>query len=189
MSQQNKSHLIRERKVRTLTKNLRVYGGQAHEHTHGNKIEICRRTRLSFSIRRERMYLLIEKDGCVRRHISILFPCVCSCACPPWIPQFSVRVLTFLSLILCYSYFGTFLSMWSKSHLINIYIPNKKDPILRYMHPVNVLGRGFAIWVKLMEERNLLKCFLVKALENETVNTKIYIFSQFTSYEDQIFLK
>ena len=44
--------------------------------------------------------LLIEKDGCVRRNILILFPCVCSCACPPWSLQFLVRVLTFLSLIL-----------------------------------------------------------------------------------------
>ena len=49
-------------------------------HTHGNKIEIFRQTRPSFSIRRERM---IEKDGRVRRNILILFPCVCSCACPP----------------------------------------------------------------------------------------------------------
>ena len=54
-----------------------------------------------------------EKDGLVRRNISILFPCVCSCACPPWSLQFLVRVFTFLSLILCYSYFGTFLSTWS----------------------------------------------------------------------------
>ena len=37
-------------------KRLRDYDGQAHEHTHGNKIEIFRRTQLSFSIRRERMY-------------------------------------------------------------------------------------------------------------------------------------
>ena len=56
--------------------------------------------------------LLIE-DGHVRRNITILFPCVCLCTCPPWTLKFSVRVLTFLSLILCYSYFGTFLSTWS----------------------------------------------------------------------------
>ena len=30
----------------------------------------------------------------------------------PWTLQFSVRVLTFLSLILCYLYFGPFLSTW-----------------------------------------------------------------------------
>ena len=52
--------------------------------------------------------LLIEKDGRVRRNISILFPCVCSCACPPWTLQFSVRVLTFLSLIL-----ECFVCFWS----------------------------------------------------------------------------
>ena len=46
-------------------------------------------------------------------YISILFPFVCSCACPPWSLQFLVRVFTFLSLILCYLYFGTFLSMWN----------------------------------------------------------------------------
>ena len=38
----------------------------------------------------------------VRRYILILFPCVCSCACPPWSLQFLVRVFTFLSLILHY---------------------------------------------------------------------------------------
>ena len=27
--------------------------------------------------------LLIENDGRVRQNISILFPCVCLCACPP----------------------------------------------------------------------------------------------------------
>ena len=36
----------------------------------------------------------------VCRNISILFPCVCSCACPPWSLQFLVTVFTFLSLIL-----------------------------------------------------------------------------------------
>ena len=60
--------------------------------------------------------LLIEKDGSVRQNISILFSCVCSCACPLWSLEYSVRVLTFLSLILCYSYFGTFLSTWSDSY-------------------------------------------------------------------------
>ena len=88
-------------------------------HKHGNKIEIFWWTRPSFSIRIEQMYvstqqgwrypchvltymcsLLIEKDGRVRWNISILFPCVCSCACPQWTLQFSVRVLTFFSLIL-----------------------------------------------------------------------------------------
>ena len=44
--------------------------------------------------------LLIEKDGCLCRNISILFPCVCSCACPPWSLQFLIRVLTFLSFLL-----------------------------------------------------------------------------------------
>ena len=34
-------------------------------------------------------------------------------ACPPWSLQFLVIVFTFLSLILSYSYFGTFLSAWS----------------------------------------------------------------------------
>ena len=67
--------------MRTLTENWRVHGGQAHKHTQGNKIKIFLRTR----------------------------PCVCSCACPSWPLQLSIRVLTFLSLILCYSYFGTFL--------------------------------------------------------------------------------
>ena len=43
----NQKHKIRERKVRTLTKNWRAYSGQAHEHTHGNKIEIFRWTRPS----------------------------------------------------------------------------------------------------------------------------------------------
>ena len=33
-----KLHKIRERKVKTLIKNWRVHGGQAHEHIHGNKI-------------------------------------------------------------------------------------------------------------------------------------------------------
>ena len=47
--------------------------------------------------------LLIEKDGHVSQNISILFPCVCSCACPPCTLQFSVRVITFLFFILCYS--------------------------------------------------------------------------------------
>ena len=32
------SHKIRERKVRTITKNWRDHSGQAHEHTHGKKI-------------------------------------------------------------------------------------------------------------------------------------------------------
>ena len=75
----------------------------------------------SISIRRERMYVITrrgllssewEGQPC-HWNILILFPCMCSCACPPLTLQFSVRVLTFLSLILCYSYFGTFLSTWS----------------------------------------------------------------------------
>ena len=43
--------------------------------------------------------LLIEKDGRVRWNISILFPC----ACPPWSVQFLARILTFFSLILCFT--------------------------------------------------------------------------------------
>ena len=43
--------------MKTLTKNRRDHGGQAHEHTHGNKIKIFRRIWPSFSIRRERMYV------------------------------------------------------------------------------------------------------------------------------------
>ena len=37
-----------------------------------------------------------------------------------WILQFLVRVFTFLSLILCYSYFSTLLSTWSK-YLLKLY--------------------------------------------------------------------
>ena len=47
--------------MRTLIENWRVHGGQAHEHTHGNKIEIFWQTRPSFSIRRERMYQINYK--------------------------------------------------------------------------------------------------------------------------------
>ena len=43
--------------MKTLIKNWRDHGGQAHEHTHGNKIEIFWRIRPSFSIRREWMYV------------------------------------------------------------------------------------------------------------------------------------
>jgi hypothetical protein len=34
--------------------------------------------------------LLIEKDCRVHWNITILFPCVCSCVCPPWSLQFSL---------------------------------------------------------------------------------------------------
>ena len=61
--------------------------------------------------------LLIEKDGCDRRNISIKFPCVCVCLSYRNL-QFLVRVFPFLSLILCYLYVSTFLSTWS----IYIYI-------------------------------------------------------------------
>jgi hypothetical protein len=114
---------IRERKVRTLTRNWRDHSGKAHEHTHGNRIKIFWRTQPSFSIRRERMYLSTRQGHHrVRRNILILFPCVCSCASPPWSLQFLVRVLTFLSLILCYSYFGTFFSTWSFTVYFSMWI-------------------------------------------------------------------
>ena len=47
------------------------------------------------------------------------------CFCMPilrWSLQFLVRVFTFLSLILWYSYFGTFLSTWSVSLVIVCFI-------------------------------------------------------------------
>ena len=53
--------------------------------------------------------LLIEKDVCDRQNILNKFPCVCVC-------HSSGDLLNFLyefSLILCYSHFDTFLSMWS----------------------------------------------------------------------------
>ena len=73
--------------------------------------------------------------------ISILFPCVCLCACPPWTLQFLVRVVTFLSLILCYSCFGTFLSTWSnkdKSSKIKLKL-HYKVYFLRNIFSVSVL--------------------------------------------------
>ena len=42
------------------------------------------------------------------------FPCVCVCLSLLWSLQFLVRVFTFLSLYLWFSYFGTFPSTWSK---------------------------------------------------------------------------
>jgi hypothetical protein len=58
-------------------------------------------------------YLLIEKDICGCRNISIKFPCVCVCLFFGDLFNFLVKVFPFLSLILRYSYFGTFLSTWS----------------------------------------------------------------------------
>ena len=57
--------------------------------------------------------LLIEEDGHASRNISIQFLCVCVCLSLLWSLQFLVRVFTFLSLNLWFSYFGTFLSTWS----------------------------------------------------------------------------
>ena len=77
--------------------------------------------------------LLIEKGGRVRRNISILFPRVGSCARPPRTLQFLVRVLTFLSLVLCYIYIYIYIYIWklhslipcSLSHFVRSYInPN-----------------------------------------------------------------
>ena len=56
---------------------------ERHMQTHGNLIKLFRWSQPSFSIRREQISFLIEKDGRVCQNISILFPCVCSCACPP----------------------------------------------------------------------------------------------------------
>ena len=81
-------HKIRERKERTLTKHWRVHGGQAHKHTHGNKIEIFQRTRPSFSIRREWMYVSTRQgwhsfdwEGwpCPSKYFNFVSVCVFVC--------------------------------------------------------------------------------------------------------------
>ena len=108
---------IRERKVKTLTKNSRDHhrtGTRKHMETLSKYFD--GHGRLSQS----------EESKCLwthsraHRNILIQFP-----FCVPvlqWSLQFLVRVFTFLSLILWYSYFGTFLSMWSSYIYIYIYI-------------------------------------------------------------------
>ena len=64
--------------------------------------------------------LLIEKDICDRRNISIKLLCV------PFVRRslhFLVRVSSFFSfLFLCYSHFSTFLSTWSLTRFLNIFL-------------------------------------------------------------------
>ena len=50
--------------------------------------------------------------------------------------QFLVGVLTFLSLILCYSYFGTFLSTWSKTYVIVPLLVKISNLLLFVFQPV-----------------------------------------------------
>ena len=85
----NREYKIRKRKVTTLTKNWIDHGGQAHEHTHGNKIEIFWRTRPSFSIRREWILVVCSHTFAVillRRTavpVEIFQFCFRVCVCVP----------------------------------------------------------------------------------------------------------
>jgi hypothetical protein len=113
-------HNLRERKVKTFTKNWR-----GHTHTRKQNRNILVDMAVFFKEKRanvcEHMRKMASSLSCAHMHLlsfdwerwPILFPCVCLCTCPSWSLQFLVRVFTFLSLILCYSYFGTSLSMWS----------------------------------------------------------------------------
>jgi hypothetical protein len=53
--------------------------------------------------------LLIKKDICDRRNVSINLLYVCVCLLFRDLFIFSVRVYSFFSYFLCYPYFGTFL--------------------------------------------------------------------------------
>ena len=79
--------------MKSLTRNWRDHKRDRHTQTHGNWIEIFRYS------------LSIEEDGRASRNISIQFPCVCVCLSLLWSLQFLVRVYTFLSLNLWFSYF------------------------------------------------------------------------------------
>ena len=85
--------------------------------------------------------LLIKKDICDRKNISNNFLQKLkrsprdkhTLSLPRWSLQFLVRVFTFLSLILWFSYFSTFLSTWSNNFLcVCVYIPSGDLFIFRY---------------------------------------------------------
>ena len=91
--------------------------------THGNCIEIFRQARPSFSLETPSLscvhkHLLSsdwERRPCLSKYLNTVYVCLCVLR---WSLQFLVRVFTFLSLNLWFSYFGTFLSMWSGWQII-----------------------------------------------------------------------
>ena len=112
-------HKIRERKVKTLTKNWRNHCRtctQKHKETY---------TYI-------RSLLISERQPCPLKYS------VCFCVSVlQWSLQFLVRVFTFLSLILYYSYFGTFISTWSIFSLNLIVINKMYADINLYVFQIN----------------------------------------------------
>ena len=98
-------HKIWERKVKTLTKNWRDHHrtGTHKLNTRKPNQNISMVTVVFLSQKRLRKKVVTIKIFQFSSHVPIL----------RWSLQFLVRVFSFLSLILCYSYFGTFLSTWS----------------------------------------------------------------------------
>ena len=87
---------LRERKVKTLTRNWRDHKRTGtHKHT-----ETVSR------------YFDWHGRQCQPKYLDTVSVCFCV-PIPLWSLQFLVRVFTFLSLNLWFSYFGTFLSTWS----------------------------------------------------------------------------
>ena len=92
------NHKLRERKVKTLTRNWRDHKRIAtHKHT-------------------ETVSRYFDWQAVFLNRKSFHVPIVL------WSLQFLVRVFTFLSLNLWFSYFGTFLSTWSISEFMYVYI-------------------------------------------------------------------
>ena len=102
---------IRERKVKTLTINWRDHDGQAHEHTHGNKIELFQRMPSLSCAHIHSLSSDWERRPCSSKYFNFVYVCVFVCLS---------TVISSISLILCYSYFDTFLSTWSLSFSVSI---------------------------------------------------------------------
>ena len=131
---------IRERKVKTLTRNWSDNcrtGTRKHTESvskyfdgHGclsqSEESKCLWTHDKDGVTREFMKGATRglreewMEGNYLRLMPAYFYTVFVCLVLQWFLQFLVRVFTFLSLILGYSYFGTFLSTWSNSYYYSI---------------------------------------------------------------------
>ena len=99
----------------------------SHTQTEGNLIYFGDYRCLSRSEESKCMCLLIEKGICDCQNISSFLVFVFLCTFIRTSLHFSVRVFLFFSNLLCFLYFGTFLSTWSQDNtwIINtIYVGN-----------------------------------------------------------------